>query len=404
MLSKFANVNSHSKNTPFTCKEYALNNIDLKKYTIPELKTIARNYKIAVSGTKPVLVERLDTYFKQSNFAILIQKNIRRYFVKRSFQLRGDALRKRNICINNTDFFTMEPLDEIPVIAFFSFKDDKGHIYGFDMLSLLKWLHQKPEFVNPYNREKISHKVRNDLMELLRLVKILYVCYFDKDVITMITPSHSHRNRFMRQRTSPRRVILHAPNYNEFPMENVVIHTNIDVSGANYVTNEINTNRNPANEINTNYSNYIQENRDRFRVIEERMITMRENPITTRITELFIEIDHLGNYTQSSWFSSLDLSQYVLLYRTLYNVWNFHGIPPHVKRCISPLHDPFVNIYMAQITREQIQNVCLKIGEDFVFSGIDEEYRKLGALHFLRALTIVSPPAHQSLPWLYDSM
>jgi hypothetical protein len=411
MLSKFANVNSDSKNTLVTCKEYILNNIDLKKYTIPELKTIARNYKIGLSGKKADLIERLDVYFKQSNYAIQIQKNIRRHFVKRSIKLRGEALYKRNICVNDTDFSTMEPLDEIPAIAFFSFRDEKGNVYGFDMLSLLKWLNQKTVFINPYNREPIDTKIKNNLIELLRLVKILCISYLDKDVITMIKPTRSYTNRFIRARPSPRRVNLHTPNYNESPVENVIIQTNSDISGSQLpiqLTNESQINRPlipPSNrEMQTNYNQYIQENRERFRVIAEKMVEVRGKPIQTRINEAFMEIDHLGNYTQGSWFSNLELGQYILLYRTLYNIWNFHGIPPHVKRCISPLQDPFTNIYIDRITREEIQTFCLKIIEDLVFSGIDAEYRKLGALHILRALTVVSLPARQSLPWLYESM
>jgi hypothetical protein len=39
-----------------------------------------------------------------------------------------------------------------------------------------------------------------------------------------------------------------------------------------------------------------------------------------------------------------------------------------------------------------------------VYCGIDDEYRKIGTLHALTALTIVSNGARNSLPWLYESL
>ena len=39
-----------------------------------------------------------------------------------------------------------------------------------------------------------------------------------------------------------------------------------------------------------------------------------------------------------------------------------------------------------------------------IFSGFDEEYRKLGILHVLTALTVVSANARSELLWLYESL
>ena len=42
--------------------------------------------------------------------------------------------------------------------------------------------------------------------------------------------------------------------------------------------------------------------------------------------------------------------------------------------------------------------------ENMVYSGINIEYRKIGTLHALSALTLVSVPARESMPWLYESV
>ena len=39
-----------------------------------------------------------------------------------------------------------------------------------------------------------------------------------------------------------------------------------------------------------------------------------------------------------------------------------------------------------------------------IYAAIDEEYAKIGALHCLTALTIVSQPARNALPWLWESV
>ena len=38
------------------------------------------------------------------------------------------------------------------------------------------------------------------------------------------------------------------------------------------------------------------------------------------------------------------------------------------------------------------------------FTGSDDEYRKLGAIYVLIALTMVSTGAREAMPWLYESV
>ena len=42
--------------------------------------------------------------------------------------------------------------------------------------------------------------------------------------------------------------------------------------------------------------------------------------------------------------------------------------------------------------------------ENMVYSGVDEDHRKIGALHVLSALTVVSSGARETMPWLYESV
>jgi hypothetical protein len=148
------------------------------------------------------------------------------------------------------------------------------------------------------------------------------------------------------------------------------------------------------------------ESQNRYNIL----INMRTKPILQRMQDLFIEIDQLGNYTQVSWFSNLNLNQYIRLYRSLYEIWNYRsGLSRESRLRISPFHGPFERIfttpvYYDELTLDQIQAACVTVFETLVFSGIDDDHRRLGAFHSLSALTIVSAGARNAMPWLYESV
>ena len=81
-----------------------------------------------------------------------------------------------------------------------------------------------------------------------------------------------------------------------------------------------------------------------------------------------------------------------------------------VKSKICLLGNPFTEILPRtfflndSIALGRIQNGCLTIFENLIYTGIDEDHRKLGAFHALSALTVVSRDARQSMPWLYESL
>jgi hypothetical protein len=141
------------------------------------------------------------------------------------------------------------------------------------------------------------------------------------------------------------------------------------------------------------------------------MITaIRNKPILQRMQDLFIQIDQLGNYTQVAWFSNLNLNQYIRLYRAIYEIWNYRGgLSRETKLKICPFYGPFERIfqtpiYYDELTLAQIQGACTSVFETLVFSGIDDDNRKLGTFHALSALTIVSTGARHAMPWLYESI
>ena len=340
---------------------------DLTKYRLPQLKSLAKYHKLHVSGTKPVLLDRIIDFFRRCKSATCIQSLFRRHMVRFSFRIRGPAFRKRVSCVNDTDFITMDPLDEIEWHDFYSYTDEKGFTYGFSISSLIALFKQKGKLINPYNREKIEFLHMNEIFTLYKISAILLRTPLQPPAIQRQIPP---------PRAQPTIII---PVVSEIE-NNVIVMP-----------------RQPQNNTITH------ENRE----LAQRMREIQEKPMTTRIQELFMEIDHLGNYTQASWFSNLSIHDYARYHRYLNDIWRFRGhLSYDTKRRICSLQDPFPTMMRTTdlMTREEIQSRCLYAMEHMVYTGVDEEYRKIGALHVLSVLTIVSVPARQSMMWLYESL
>jgi len=152
------------------------NDISNYNYNLSQLKTIAKKYKLKISGNKTELTSRIFSFLYLSSFIIKIQKVFRGYIVKKYKRLHGPAVMKRSLCTNNTDFVTMESLDEISFHQFISYKDEDGFIYGFDISSLFNLFTKNDSVIkNPYNRNLIPDFLIKNIKTILVLSKILKI-------------------------------------------------------------------------------------------------------------------------------------------------------------------------------------------------------------------------------------
>jgi hypothetical protein len=341
---------------------YFKNSIVLKNFKIPQLKLIARENNLHVSGSKPILIERIHNHFTQSVYAISVQKIFRGHLIRKLMKLKGEAFKNKKICVNESDFYTLDPLEDIPYDEFYSYKDSNNFVYGFNISSLITLFKQKGKIINPYNREKVDFKIMNDIFTLYKLTKIIFPHIFnekpDEQPTIPITNNQTHQPH-------QNRVVTNVTNNHQ-------MHENIE--------------------------------------LHNRMQRIREKPVNVRILELFMEIDLLGNYTDSNWFINLEKRDYIRFYRYLYDIWHYRGQMSHeTKRRICRLHDPFINtslssLNLATTTTDDSRAVCLYIMENMIYTGIDTEYQKIGALHVLSVLTIVSMDARRNMLWLYESL
>lgn len=366
----------HQNSYTLTYSDYYKNNINLQKYKLPELKKIIKEYNLIRTGNKGVLIERIQEIFNSIKFSIIIQKIFRGWMVRKSFILRGNAYNNRKLCVNDTDFVTLEPLDEIPYELFYSYKDSKDFVYGFNITSLIQIIKNKTVLKNPYNREKFPDNCIRDIITLNNFIKIIYDNF--KDETEFIHMNNSFR---IQNRTRVTTVENNITNNSNFTRE--YLHPRI-IPG-------------PYN---------ISEMHEKYNFI----IACRMKPINERIRNLFMEIDQLGNYTQSSWFSNLDRIGYLRFYRYLLDIWNYRAqLSYEMKKKICPFLEPFSNIFIRNIHHvdssiEDFQILCITAMENLIYSGFDDEDRKIIAYHLLSALTLVSYPARNALSYLYESI
>jgi hypothetical protein len=295
-------------------------------YTLNQLKGFAKHYKLKVSGNKNELITRVYSYLYFSSYIIKIQKVFRGFLVNKYKKLHGPACINRKLCTNNSDFVTMEPLEEINFHQFLSYKDVDGFIYGFDIVSLHNlYLKCSKEMKNPYNRSLMPDMVLKNIKHILKLGKILNI------------------------------------------------------------------------QINLQFED------DSQNVSDEKVIELR-------ILSLFQNINALGNYSEPSWFLSLNRLQTIRFIRELIDIWNYRAqLSQEVKRNICPPHaNPFRNLNMAYIHIEEnmwnVKKSVLDVLEKFVNSGIDNDSKSLGSYFVLGALTLVNQDAATSLPWLFQSV
>jgi len=329
-----------------------------KKNAKQVIKTI---HDFALMGNKKVLLDRLKKYFEQERLAIQIQKIVRKLFVKLSLSLVGPAIKNKTLCTNDTDFYTFDPIENIPYDNFFSYKDENNFIYGFELSSLMEYIKNKrrgnKHLTNPYTRNSIANILPN-IRKLNRINNIIF-----------------KKNLFKNKKTEKKGNSAPRVISNNYQSRSLLL-------GVEYQYNHS--------------------------AMLEFVRTTRAKSISDRTRALFMEIDQLGNYSDYHWFDNLERRDYLRYFRILKDIWCYRAqIPTNVKIKICPLWDPFIMLStddLIDLTPEQLKARCLCVMEDMIYTGVDIEFKTLGAFHVLSVLTIVSRDARINMPWLYESL
>jgi len=149
-------------------------------YKVPQLREICAFYKQKKTGTKPQLLKNLYNFLFFSHKMIKLQAVGRGRLVKKYISLHGPAYFNRKLCVNETDFYTLEELETIDPFQFISYQDSDSFIYGFDICSLNQYIINQidapggcKKILNPYTRSELPKKILKHIKSLKRLSKIL---------------------------------------------------------------------------------------------------------------------------------------------------------------------------------------------------------------------------------------
>lgn len=142
-----------------------------QNYNIPQLKQICKHYKIKCTGKKNELIYRIYNFLRIYKSILCIQTNYKIFILNKYNKLHGPARFKRNICVNETDFYSMDDIKNIPHDQFYSFNDNDDKIYGFDIKSLYQLFSKGRKMENPYNRKKFPGSVKKHVKQLIKLSK-----------------------------------------------------------------------------------------------------------------------------------------------------------------------------------------------------------------------------------------
>lgn len=332
-----------------TCPDLIFSN----KYRIDTLKRFMRMYKLKQCGSKQVLQNRLYAFLLLSPRLYKLQAHVRGTIVRNHLALHGPAVLKRSKCNNLSDFVTLEETATIPMDQFFSFEDDNGFMYGYNVLSLYALMEREGYQVkNPYNRKSIDAVTLNRFFELLRL--------------------HQRRNML-----SPAVAFIPPP-----------IHI-VDAAAAARI--EARARRAEALELKLEQ---VSDEEDRYRIHE----------IVEQFNSELYPIADLERIL-----GDLDAIEQLQFLQELKDIWLFRSeLTDEVKEELNPMGGlmfPRTRHLQYLVNRNtNIMPILLSTVEKVIWSAADTEWSHLSEYFIIGALTLASDEAETLVPWIHDAV
>jgi hypothetical protein len=155
--------------------------VDLEKCKLPELKVIAKERGLRVSGKKEDLKQRVQENIKHHEYAARIQSVFRGKMTRRWIHLKKMTVAPP---VNETDFYTLEPLAGMEFLCYIDYLDEKNNAtYVFNINSLINMMAKTGALLNPYTREKMDTKL---LYRMIEIIHFTYILFPGSDLINIL--------------------------------------------------------------------------------------------------------------------------------------------------------------------------------------------------------------------------
>lgn len=302
-----------------------------------------------------------------------LQKWIKRSLLRYNIKLHGNALYNRALCVNDTDFVSLDEIKDIPDADFVSIKDtptthnnvsDTSHMYyGFHIDSI-------SELIFKMDENYIEHfkKHSNNL------------CYRQ-----YIRTLFNHFNKIKINNPYTR-----SPIDGNTKLNVIKLYTRRIFIKKKEENNNLDRNRsNNGMNVGTNGGGNNQD-----------MRTLVRN----KCFAVFQKIDMLGYFTDISWLLDINPKVIKLFYKKLSALWNFEfGLNNTARYKISKSHNLFSNINEILISRADkyvLLDKVLDVVNVLVSNGETDADRNSGCILVLYGLAFINPRCIASNPWL----
>lgn len=321
----------------------------IKQQDVSKFMLVINNINLLVS-----LFETLLNVNVNLNKIIKLQKWIRKSLHKFKSKLYGPALTCRKLCVNDSDFVSLDDLNDIAESEFVSFKDDTGFIYGFHINSISELIFKSDE--NYYeNFQKHSGNL----------------CY--KQCIKTL---FNHYNK----------IKIFNP-YTRFTIDNELKQNVIRL----YARNKYN-----INQYNVLQNNVTLQNGQS--IIDIKIV------IRNKCFSIFQKIDMLGFFTDTSWLLDEHIKNIKIFYKKIASLWNFEfGLNNTARFKIAKQHNLFQNLHEIMIYKGDKYTLLDKILDTLnilVSNGESDGDKNTGCILVLYGLAFINYRCVLANPWL----
>lgn len=349
-----------------------IENSNLDTYSLSRINASLDYYKI-LNYTKNKTTETsqfLQAIYNIANlnifFDILLKANkflpqvikLQRY-IRKSLQLlkkntHGPAFNNRQLCVNDSDFFTLDELKDIPNDDFFSFSDEKKFIYGFNIDSIIQLILKSDENYFEQFSRKIKHRHTTNSKPKLCYYQFIKLLYNHYSKIKIINP------------------------YTRFVIDNKIKLKAIRL----YARKEYDINR----------IEHVVE------VIDIKTL------VKNKCLSIFQKIDMFGYQTDINWLYDQNQTVLKIFYKKLALLWNFEfGLNNEARYKIAHSHNIFVNLHDIMISKQDKYTLLDKILEPvnaMVSNGRTDADKQSGCIIVLYALAFINNRCVMANPWL----